>query len=109
MMTLAQQLATIAICSAGTMLTRFLPFALFSEKRPTPAFIRYLGKALPSAAFAMLLVYSLKDVPILSDSHGAAEFAALAVTALIHILRRSMMLSMFVGTACCMILKRLGL
>ncbi|MCQ2444533.1 MAG: branched-chain amino acid transporter permease [Mailhella sp.] len=109
MMTTAQQLATIAICSAGTVLTRFLPFAVFSEKRPTPAFIRYLGKALPSAVFGMLVVYSLRDVRIMEGSHGAAEFAALAVTVLLHLWRRNMMLSMFVGTACCMLLKRLGL
>ena len=109
MMTTAQQLATIAICSAGTVLTRFLPFAVFSEKRPTPAFIRYLGKALPSAVFGMLVVYSLKDMPLASGSHGAAELIAIAVTTGLHLWKRNMMLSMFMGTACCMLLKRLGL
>ncbi len=31
-MTLTQQIITIGLCIAGTMLTRFLPFAIFNEK-----------------------------------------------------------------------------
>lgn len=31
-MTIAQQIITIGLCAVGTMLTRFLPFAIFSEK-----------------------------------------------------------------------------
>ena len=56
-MTLAQQIITVAMCVAATMLTRFLPFAVFSARRPTPKYIRYLGKVLPGAIFAMLVVY----------------------------------------------------
>ena len=48
-MTLSQQIITIAMCVLGTMLTRFLPFAVFSSKRPTPPYIQYLGKVLPGA------------------------------------------------------------
>ena len=58
-MTLSQQIVTIALCVAGTLLTRFLPFLVFSPKKPTPAYVRYLGKALPCAVFAMLVVYCL--------------------------------------------------
>lgn len=32
-MTIAQQIITIGLCAVGTMLTRFLPFAIFSEKK----------------------------------------------------------------------------
>ena len=35
-MTLTQRLVTIALCALATMLTRFLPFLLFSSRRPTP-------------------------------------------------------------------------
>ncbi|MEG2252611.1 MAG: AzlD domain-containing protein, partial [Clostridia bacterium] len=61
-MTLSQQVITIAMCVLGTMLTRFLPFLLFSSQKPTPAYVRYLGKALPAAIFGMLVVYCLKNV-----------------------------------------------
>ena len=61
-MTLSQQIITIAMCVLGTMLTRFLPFAVFSSKRPTPPYIQYLGKVLPGAIFSMLVVYCLRHV-----------------------------------------------
>lgn len=54
-MTLTQQIVTIALCALGTMLTRFLPFVVFSSKKPTPKYIQYLGKALPAAISECLL------------------------------------------------------
>ena len=73
-MTIPQQIITIAICVLGTMLTRFLPFLIFSSKKPTPKYIVYLGKALPCAVFGMLVVYCLKNVSILSGTrHSRAS------------------------------------
>ena len=46
-MTVTQQILTVAICVAGTMLTRFLPFLIFGENRKTPPLIAYLGQVLP--------------------------------------------------------------
>lgn len=79
-MTLTEQVLTIAACTIGTMLTRFLPFLVFSSKKPTPDYIQYLGRALPCAIFAMLVVYCLKDVTLLSGSHGLPEALGIAVT-----------------------------
>lgn len=106
-MTLTQQILTIAMCMLGTMLTRFLPFLLFREKRPTPAFIRYLGDALPLALFAMLIVYCLKDVKLLSGTHGLPEAVSILVTATLHLKKGNMLLSIAGGTACYMALLRL--
>ena len=78
-MTLTQQIITIAMCVLGTMATRFLPFLVFSGKRPTPKYIQYLGKALPSAVFGLLVVYCLKNVSFLSGTRGVPELAASAV------------------------------
>ena len=58
-MSQTQQLLTIGIIALGTMLTRFLPFLLFPAGKPTPKFIRYLGKVLPGAVFGLLVVYCL--------------------------------------------------
>lgn len=63
-MTLPQEMITVAMCVAGTMLTRFLPFLVFNSKRPTPRYIQYLGKVLPGAIFAMLVIYCLRNVSI---------------------------------------------
>ena len=77
-MTISEQIITIVICVLGTMLTRFLPFLVFSSKKPTPKYIVYLGKALPCAVFGMLVVYCLKNVSLLSGTHGIPELIAIA-------------------------------
>ena len=106
-MTLPQQIITIALCVAGTMLTRFLPFLVFSPKKPTPRFVQYLGKALPCAIFGMLIIYCLKNVDMLSGSHGMPELIAIAVTVGLHLWRRQMLLSIAGGTLCYMLFVQL--
>lgn len=106
-MTLTQQIITVAMCVLGTMATRFLPFIIFSDKRPTPKYVQYLGKALPAAVFGLLVVYCLKGVSVFSGSHGLPELIAVAVTAALHIWKKNMMLSIAGGTACYMLLVQL--
>jgi branched-subunit amino acid transport protein AzlD len=103
-MTLSEQMITIGLCVLGTMATRFLPFLIFSEKRPTPPFVQYIGKYLPSAVFGMLVIYCLKDVSFVSGSHGFPELLAIAVTVALHKWKRQMLLSIAGGTACYMLL-----
>ena len=103
-MTTAQRILTIAAVVLGTMLTRFLPFAVFSSNRPTPAYIRYLGRALPGAAFGLLLVYSLKDVSLLAGSHGLPEALSILLVVALHLWKRQMLLSIAGGTICYMLL-----
>ncbi len=104
-MTLTEQIATIALCVAATMLTRFLPFVLFSERRNTPAFVQYLGRALPSAIFAMLVVYCLKDVDLTSGWRGLPQALGIAATVLLHLAsRRNMLVSIGGGTVFYMLL-----
>lgn len=106
-MTLTEQIITIAMCVIGTAATRFLPFMIFSEKRPFPKYVQYLGKALPAAIFGMLVVYCLKDVSVLTGSHGIPELIAIAVTAGLHLWKRQMLLSIAGGTVCYMLLIQL--
>lgn len=103
-MTLYQQVITIGLCIAGTMLTRFLPFIVFRENQKTPAYIQYIGKFLPSAVFGMLVVYCLKNVNILQGSHGLPEAISILVTGRLHIWKRQMLLSIAAGTICYMLL-----
>lgn len=106
-MTKLQQILTIAICVAGTMMTRFLPFIVFSSKRPTPKYVQYLGKALPAAIFGMLVVYCLKNVSFVSGSHGIPEAIAIVITVGLHLYKRQMLLSVAGGTICYMLLIQL--
>ncbi|MEE0547531.1 MAG: branched-chain amino acid transporter permease [Peptococcaceae bacterium] len=103
-MTLMQQILTIAICALGTMLTRFLPFFVFREGKETPPLVSYLGAALPSAIFAMLVVYSLRSVDVLTGSHGLPEAIAILITVGLHLWKRQMLLSIAGGTLCYMVL-----
>lgn len=104
-MTVTQQIITIAITAVATIITRFFPFAVFqSKKRQTPKFIEYLGKALPAAVFAMLVVYCLRNVEILSGTHGLPELIAIIVVVLLHLWKKQMLLSIAGGTVCYMLL-----
>lgn len=106
MMTIPQQIVIILLCALGTQIMRFLPFLVFSSDKPTPKYIQYLGKALPSAVFAMLAVYCFKDVSIFSGSHGLPELISVIAIVLVHLWKKNMMLSIAVGTVCYMILIR---
>lgn len=103
-MTYAQQIVTIAMVVLGTALTRFLPFLLFPAGKPTPKYIRYLGKVLPSAVFGLLVVYSLKNVNIFAGSRGVPEAISVALVAALHLWKRNMLLSIAGGTICYMAL-----
>lgn len=103
-MTLTQQIITIAAVVFGTMLTRFLPFLLFTAGRPTPKYIQYLGKVLPSAVFGMLVIYCLKDVSLISGSHGIPELLAVLAVTVLHLWKRQMLLSIAGGTIFYMVL-----
>ena len=106
-MTLTQQIITIAMIVLGTLMTRFLPFLLFPAGKPTPRYIQYLGKVLPSAVFGLLVVYSLKDVSLLTGSHGLPELISVAVVIALHLWKRQMLLSIAGGTVCYMLLVQL--
>lgn len=103
-MTLTQEIVTIGLCALSTMLTRFLPFLIFRADKPAPKYIRYLGKALPAAIFGMLVVYCLKNVSVLSGSHGLPELISIVLVIGLHLWKRNMLLSIGAGTVCYMLL-----
>lgn len=97
-MTLKEQIVTIAVVVAATMLTRFLPFVIIGAKHETPKYIQYLGKVLPCSIFALLIVYCLKYISIFSGTHALPEFLGIMSTVMMHLLKRQMLLSMATGT-----------
>lgn len=106
-MTLTQEAITIALCAFATIICRFLPFVVFSGKRKTPEYVKYLGKALPAAIFAMLVVYCLKNVSISEYSHGIPELISILLTVGVHLLKRNILFSVAAGTVCYMLLVQL--
>ena len=97
-MTLTEQIITLGVIMLATMTTRFLPFILFPAHRPTPKYVQYLGNVLPPAVLGMLVVYCLKDVNILTGSHGIPEMIAIIVILILHVWKRQMLLSIGAGT-----------
>ena len=103
-MTFTQQLMTIGIIALGTMVTRFLPFLLFPAGKETPKVIQHLGKVLPGAVFSLLVVYCLRNVELLSGTHGLPEAIAIVGVIGLHLWKRQILLSIAGGTILYMIL-----
>lgn len=106
-MTTTQNLILIGLIALTTMATRFLPFLVFPAGKEAPPIIRHLGEVLPGAIYSLLLVYCLKNVELLSGSHGLPEAIAIAVVAVLHLWKRNMLLSIAGGTVCYMALVQL--
>ena len=95
----------IAAMAVTTMALRFLPFLIFGRK--TPAYISYLGKVLPQAIIALLVVYCMKDVSIMTYPHGLPELVAGISVAAMQIWKRNAVLSILLGTVIYMMLIRM--
>ena len=94
----------MAVVAAVTALIRVLPFIIFGGKRKTPQFVLYLGKVLPYAVMAMLVVFCFKGVSLLERPHGLPELIAGAAVVLLHLWRRNTLLSITCGTVIYMLL-----
>ena len=94
----------ILTMSAGTILTRFLPFLAF--RKHTPQYVSYLGRVLPPAIIGMLVIYCLKDITPAVHPFGIPELIAAACTAGLQAWRRNSLVSILAGTVFYMVLTR---
>ena len=97
-------LAVVAIMAAVTLLTRVLPFLLFDRGGEPPRWIAYLGNVLPPAMMALLVVYCLRNMDLLSGTHGLPELIGVATAALLHLWKGNTLVSIFGATAVYMVL-----
>ncbi|GAA3608737.1 branched-chain amino acid transporter permease [Secundilactobacillus similis] len=97
-MTLTEQVLTIAAAVVGTMITRFLPFLVFPSNKPTPVYIQQLGRFLPPAILAILVIYCYKAVPDLPWAQIWPQLLAGAATVAVHLWKRNLFLSIATGT-----------
>ena len=103
MMDIKRTLIVIAICVACTQLERALPFLIFRGKE-VPSVVKYLGKVLPMAIMATLIIYCIKGISFVSPVGWAPYLIACGVTVALHLWKSNTLLSIFGGTACYMIL-----
>jgi branched-subunit amino acid transport protein AzlD len=87
----------------GAELARFLPFILFPENKELPKSITYLGKVLPPAILALLVVLCFKDTSIVTFPFGIPEIIASIVVICLHFWKKNALLSIAIGTIVYMI------
>ena len=103
-LTAAEALASIAVMSAVIFLTRALPFLLFDRGEHPPKIVLYLGKVLPPAIIAMLIVYCMKGVTFSTPAGWVPTLLAGAAAVLLHLWKGNDLISIFGATGLYMIL-----
>ena len=96
--------AVIAVMTAVTFLTRALPFLLFDRGQEPPKIVLYLGRVLPPAVIAMLVVYCLRGMDLSAASGWASQVIGVAAVVLLHKWKHNTLLSIFGGTILYMVL-----
>ena len=94
----------IAVMALITALLRFLPFLIFKGKASTPKLVEKLGRLLPSAVIAMLVVYCLKDVNFTATVDYLPAIIAGLLVGVLHVWKSNTLLSVISGTVCYMLL-----
>ena len=97
MLTTAGAIAAIAVMAIVTFLTRALPFLL-------PKLILYLGRVLPPAVIAMLIVYCLRGVSFAQVGGWVPQLISVAAVVVLHLWKHNNLLSIFGGTILYMVL-----
>ena len=96
--------AAIAVMAAVTFLTRALPFLLFDRGESPPRIVLYLGRVLPPAIIAMLIIYCLKNLSFLSLGGWVPQLISVAAVVALHLWKHNNLLSIFGGTVLYMVL-----
>ena len=94
----------IIVMGLAVLATRIVPVLIFGRGEKVPEFILYLGRVVPYTAMGLLIVYCLRDMPVLEAPHGLPELISLAVVTVTYLWRRNTILSVVIGTALYMFL-----
>lgn len=104
MLSTGAAIAAIAVMAIVTFLTRVLPFLLFDRGESPPKLVLYLGRVLPPAIIAMLIVYCLRGVSFSTPGGWVPQLLCVAVVVALHLWKHNNLLSIFGGTILYMVL-----
>ena len=90
---------TVFLVALGTAFSRFLPFLIFRDGSRTPRTVTSLGRTLPGAVFAMLVIYCLRNVGFSEVGQFLPELVAVLSVVGVHLAFRKTLLSVFLGTS----------
>jgi branched-subunit amino acid transport protein AzlD len=96
-------LAGVGVAAAVTFALRAVPFALAARMRGS-ALLADLGRWMPAGAVIVLAGYCLHGIDLRAAGHGIPQVTAVAATVAVHLWRRNAVISIVVGTACCVAL-----
>lgn len=106
-MTTGQIAALVAVMAVVTFLTRALPFLLFGRGEKPPEVVLYLGRFLPPAVIAMLIVYCYRGTSFADPGTWVPGLIAGAAVVALHLWKKNNMLSILGGTVLYMVLVQL--
>ena len=106
-MTTTKLILIIAVCAVCTMLTRAIPFLVFRDAGKVPKIVLYLGKVLPPAVIATLVIYALRNTEVLTGAHGVPELIGVLCAGVLHWVWRNSFVSIGAATVLYMILLRI--
>lgn len=103
-LTPVESLLSIAVMAGVTFLTRALPFLLFDRGEKPPRVVLYLGRVLPPAIIAMLIVYCVRGVTFSAPAGWVPTLLAGLAAVLLHLWKGNDLLSIFGATGLYMVL-----
>ncbi len=106
-MTTTKLILIIFVCAVCTMLTRAIPFLVFRDSGKVPKIVLYLGKVLPPAVIATLVIYALRNTPVLTGAHGIPELIGVIAAGVLHWIWRNSFISIGAATVLYMVLLRI--
>ena len=104
MLSTGAAIASIAVMAVITFLPRALPFLLFDRGESPPKIVLYLGRVLPPAIIAMLIIYCLRGVSFAAPGGWVPQLLCVAVVVALHLWKHNNLLSIFGGTILYMVL-----
>ena len=103
-LTPVESLLSIAVMAGVTFLTRALPFLLFDRGEKPPRVVLYLGRVLPPAIIAMLIVYCVRGVTFAAPAGWVPTLLAGLAAVLLHLWKGNDLISIFGATGLYMVL-----
>ncbi|MBU0934322.1 MAG: AzlD domain-containing protein [Spirochaetes bacterium] len=96
----------VFLMAAVTLLTRAAPFIFFSHKK-VPSYLLFLQQYMPPIVMALLVINSFRTIDWTLFPHGLPALAGALLTAILHLWKRQVLLSIGGGTLVYMLLIRL--
>ncbi len=93
----------IAIMAVVNFFTRVFPF-LFFRKNELPSYVVFIERFFPAVIMTILIVYSIKDIDFSLAPYGIKEIGGILFTAILHIVFKNYLVSIFSGTIFYMVL-----